>query len=163
GGQGAGGGIRSRGTMNVAHSQLVLNQATGGAGGDPGAGGLLGGNGGLRTGGGPVQDPGATGTVSHTSLGQKQGRVRRARGGGGGVGGNGGNGQGGGIWNGSPNPVGGTPSTLTIDHSTIVNNRADGGAAGSGGSAGLGQGGGIYILPGGTVCVDLVTAITDNH
>src|SRR5262245_22286849 len=78
-------------------------------------------------------------------------------------GGNGGNGQGGGIWNGSPSPVGGTPSTLTIVGSTLVNNRADGGAAGSAGSAGLGQGGGIYILPGGTVSVDLVTDITGNH
>jgi hypothetical protein len=57
----------------------------------------------------------------------------------------------------------GTPSTLTIVHSTIVNNRADGGAAGSGGSPGLGQGGGVYIVAGGTVCVDLVTHITPNH
>jgi hypothetical protein len=80
-----------------------------------------------------------------------------------GVRGNGGNGQGGGIWIGSPNPLTGTPSTLTVVDSTIVNNRADGGAAGSEGSPGRGQGGGIFIVSGGTVCVDLVTAITDNH
>ena len=43
----------------------------------------------------------------------------QATGGAGGVGGNGGNGQGGGIWNGTPNPSTGTPSTLTIVHSTI--------------------------------------------
>jgi len=78
-------------------------------------------------------------------------------------GGNGGNGQGGGIWNGPPNPLDGTPSTLTVVQSTIINNRADGGAAGSAGSPGFGQGGGIYIVPGGTVCVDLVTDITHNH
>jgi hypothetical protein len=47
--------------------------------------------------------------------------------------------------------------------STIVDNRADGGAAGSAGSAGLGQGGGVYIVPGGTVFVDLLTDITHNH
>jgi hypothetical protein len=110
------------------------------------------------TGGGIVNDLGATGAVSYTTLVQNQ-----ATGGAGGVGGNGGNGQGGGIWNGFPNPLGGTPSTLTIVHSAIVNNRADGGAAGSAGSAGLGQGGGIYIIPGGTVCVDLVTNVTNNH
>jgi uncharacterized protein (TIGR03118 family) len=158
GGQGSGGGIRARGIMDVTYTQLSLNQATGGAGGDRGAGGLLGGNGGLASGGGIALDLGATGTVSHTSLVGNQ-----ALGGAGGVGGNGGNGQGGGIWNGFPNPAGGTPSTLTILDSTIVNNRADGGAAGSGGSDGLGQGGGIYIVAGGTVCVDLVTDITDNH
>jgi uncharacterized protein (TIGR03118 family) len=158
GGQGSGGGIRARGNLDVVHSQLVLNQATGGAGGDRGIGGLLGGNGGLGTGGGIALDLGATGTVSHTSLVENQ-----ARGGAGGVGGNGGNGQGGGIWNGPPNPLDGTPSMLSIDHSTIADNRADGGAAGSAGSAGLGQGGGIYIVPGGTVSVDLATDIADNH
>jgi hypothetical protein len=88
---------------------------------------------------------------------------RSSQRGAGGLGGNGGNGQGGGIWNGLPNPVSGTPSTLTIVDSTVVNNRADGGVAGSGGGAGLGQGGGVYIVAGGTVCVDLVTHITDNH
>ncbi|HVK15756.1 MAG TPA: hypothetical protein VM533_02345, partial [Fimbriiglobus sp.] len=83
-------------------------------------------------------------------------------GGAGGLGGTGGSGQGGGIWNGTPNPLTGTPSTLTVRRSTIVSNRADGGAAGSGGNAGLGQGGGIYIVPGGTVCVHLFTAIFGN-
>jgi uncharacterized protein (TIGR03118 family) len=158
GGGGIGGGIRSRGTLDVAYSLLALNQATGGAGGDRGAGGLLGGNGGLGTGGGITNDLGAAGTVSQTMLVGNQ-----AIGGAGGAGGNGGNGQGGGIWNGTPNPGTGTPSTLTILGSTIIGNRAYGGAAGGGGSAGLGQGGGVYIVPGGTVCVDLVTDIIDNH
>jgi uncharacterized protein (TIGR03118 family) len=158
GGAGTGGGIRSRGTLAVAHSQLAGNQATGGAGGNQGAAGLLGGNGGNGQGGGLVNDLGGMGTVSYTAFVENQ-----ASGGAGGVGGNGGNGQGGGIWNGLPNPVTGTPSTLTILGSTIVNNRADGGAAGSGGNAGLGQGGGVYLVAGGTVCVDLVTAVTDNH
>jgi uncharacterized protein (TIGR03118 family) len=158
GGQGSGGGVRARGTLDVVYCQLVLNQATGGVGGDRGAGGLLGGNGGLGSGGGIALDLGATGTVSHTSLVENQ-----ASGGAGGVGGNGGNGQGGGIWNGPANPLDGTPSTLSIDHSSIVNNRADGGASGSAGGPGFGHGGGIYIVPGGTVCVDLVTQITRNH
>ena len=47
--------------------------------------------------------------------------------GGAGDGGNGGNGQGGGIFNGVPNPFG-TPS-LTLRRSLVVFNRADGGAA----------------------------------
>ncbi len=158
GGQGTGGGIRARGSMDVAHSELVLNQATGGAGGDRGAGGLLGGNGGLGTGGGIVNDVGAIGTVFQTSVLENQ-----ASGGAGGLGGNGGNGQGGGIWNGTPNPLTGTPSTLTIVHSTIVNNRADGGAAGVGGSQAQGVGGGLYITPGGIVSADRRTLILANH
>jgi hypothetical protein len=57
----------------------------------------------------------------------------------------------------------GTPSTLTVVDSTVADNGADGGAAGSGGSAGLGQGGGVYVVPGGSVCVDVVTHLTHNH
>jgi energy-coupling factor transporter ATP-binding protein EcfA2 len=96
-------------------------------------------------------------TVLQTVLLENQ-----AIGGAGGVGGSGGNGQGGGIWNGTPNPSTGAASILTVRGSTIVGNRADGGAAGVGGSDGQGVGGGIYIVPGGTVCVDLATVITDN-
>jgi uncharacterized protein (TIGR03118 family) len=158
GGTGAGGGIRARGTMNVAHSHLVLNQATGGAGGDRGAGGLLGGSGGLGTGGGIVTDIGAAGTVSYTLVVQNQ-----ATGGAGGLGGSGGNGQGGGIWNGTPNPLTGTPSTLTLIGSAVVNNRADGGAGGVGGSDGQGVGGGLYLTPGSIACADLWTIILANH
>ena len=87
----------------------------------------------------------------------------QASGGAGGLGGNGGNGQGGGIWNGTPNPLTGTPSTLTILGSTIVNNRADGGAAGVGGSHGQGVGGGLYLTPGSIAYADLLTVILANH
>ena len=57
----------------------------------------------------------------------------------------------------------GTPSTLTILGSTIVNNRANGGAAGVGGSDGQGMGGGIYLTPGSIACADLLTVILGNH
>src|SRR5262249_2009759 len=129
-----------------------------GAGGDRGASGLLGGTGGLGTGGGIVNDLGAIGAVYHTTLDQNQ-----ATGGAGGLGGSGGNGQGRRILDGVPHPLHGTPPSLSLFQSTIVNNRADGGAAGIGGSDGQGVGGGIYILPGGTVCADLVTSISNNE
>jgi hypothetical protein len=89
--------------------------------------------------------------------------MNQATGGVGGLGGNGGNGQGGGIWNGTPNPSTNTPSTLNVRRSTIVGDRADGGAAGVGGSDGQGAGGGIYIIPGGTVCVDQRSVIGGNE
>lgn len=54
--------------------------------------GLLGGNGGLGTGGGIVNDIGSIGAVFHTWL-----LANHASGGAGGLGGHGGNGQGGGI------------------------------------------------------------------
>jgi hypothetical protein len=136
--------------LTVTHSTFTGNQAIGAE--------VSSGNGGGAFGGAIANRGGSQATVSHSTFDGNQ-----ALGGAGGVGGNGGNGQGGGIWIGGPNPLNGTPSTLTLVHSTIVNNRADGGVAGSGGSAGLGQGGGIYIVPGGTVCVDRVTDITDNH
>ena len=75
--------------------------------------------------------------------------------------GSGGHGQGGGIWNGTSSA--GTPSTLTLLESTIVNNRAEGGAAGLGGSEGQGVGGGIYLTPGSIACVDLLTVIFGNE
>ncbi|HJZ56173.1 MAG TPA: hypothetical protein VKE74_14500 [Gemmataceae bacterium] len=81
--------------------------------------------------------------------------------GGAGNGGNGGDGQGGGIFNGAPNPFG-TPS-LTLLGSIVAFNQADGGAAGSGGSAGLGVGGGLYLSPGGVASADPWTLIFANH
>ena len=52
---------------------------------------------------------------------------------------------------------------VTLSHSNVTGNEATGGAAGAGGTAGLGQGGGVYIVPGGTVCVDRMTHIRNNH
>jgi hypothetical protein len=59
--------------------------------------------------------------------------------------------------------VTGTPSTLTILASTIVNNRADGGTAGAGGSKGQGVGGGLYVTADSIACADLLTVILANH
>jgi hypothetical protein len=46
---------------------------------------------------------------------------------------------------------------------TVKHNLAIGGAAGLGGSDGEGEGGGVYVESGGTLCVDLLTEITNNH
>jgi hypothetical protein len=132
----------------------MFNRATGGAGGDRGTGGLRSGTGGLGTGGGIVTDIGATGNISYTLLVQNQAT--------GGAGGSGGNGQGGGIWNGTPNPEPGTPSTLTLHRSEVVANRAEGGA-GDGGSDGQGVGGGLYFTPGSIACADALTIIFANQ
>jgi hypothetical protein len=132
-------------TASIDHSMLLGNQAIGGAGTTGGTG----------QGGGITNENGGILTVTDSLI-----ALNRAIGGAG-DGGNGGNGLGGGIFNGAPNPFG-TP-TLTLLRSLVVFNRADGGTAGVGGSAGQGVGGGLYIVPGGTVCADLLTAIFANH
>jgi hypothetical protein len=71
----------------------------------------------------------------------------------GGVGGNGGNGQGGSVFNDAT-------SSLTLQHSSLVNNAATGGAAGLGGSDGNGVGGGVYNLG---AFFDVFTIIRRNH
>jgi hypothetical protein len=124
----------------------------GGAGGNPGAGGLHRGNSAAAI----SNTPGSTGTISNPVV-----INNNATGDAGGVGSSGGNGQGIGIYDRGPSSITGAP--LTIHHSTIVNNRANWSAAGTEGSAGLGQGGGISIVSGGTVCVDRVTNIRANH
>jgi hypothetical protein len=132
-------------TASIDESTILGNQAIGGAGPTGGAG----------LGGGVANQNGGVLTVSNSLL-----ALNQAIGGAGGPGGAGGNGQGGGIFNGSPTPVG-TPS-LTLLSSVVALNRADGGDAGEGGSAGLGQGGGLYLTPGGVAGADPVTAILAN-
>ena len=83
-------------------------------------------------------------------------------GGAGGVGGNGGNGFGGGIFNGNPVPVPGTP-ILTLLGTKVTDNQAIGGAAGAGGAAGLGLGGGLYNQTGALAFADSQTKISGNH
>jgi hypothetical protein len=149
GGAGHGGALRVFFTdWDVSHSLFVLNHATGGAGGDKGSGGLLGGTGGAGQGGSLFNVNGSVGIIAHTLF-----VLNQAAGGAGGVGGSGGNGEGGGVYSGGPSPDG-TPS-LTLHRSKIVNNVAVAGA-------GQGLGGGLYIAPGGDVCADLMTHITNN-
>lgn len=57
----------------------------------------------------------------------------------------------------------GTPATLVILGSRIVNNAVDGGAAGVGGSQGQGVGGGVYVTPGSIASADLLALIYANH
>jgi hypothetical protein len=78
------------------------------------------------------------------------------------VAGNGGNGFGGGIFNGNPAPVPGTP-ILTLRGTTVTANRAAGGAAGAGGSEGEGRGGGLYNQIGALAFVDMSTKIKGNQ
>ncbi len=183
-----GGGLIGDGTMTVRNSTLDGNQATGGAGGPgaaPGNGGLARGgaiadlafifsggladltvsnsllknnqaNGGAGAVGGFAQGGGifiganetgahAIATVSGTTIVGNQ-----ANGGAGVV--QGGDAQGGGIFNDGV-------STLTLLGSSLTRNRAKGGA---GLTPGNGVGGGIYNAAGGSVCVDLLTAIFAN-
>jgi hypothetical protein len=130
-------------TATVTDSRLLGNQAVGGAGT----------TGGIGQGGGIANLNGGVLTVSNSLL------LLNEAIGGAGDGGNGGNGQGGGIFDGSPSPVG-TPR-LTLDHSLVALNRAEGGA-GTGG-AGVGQGGGLYLAPAGVASTDPGTLIIANH
>jgi hypothetical protein len=130
-------------TASVDHSTILGNQAVGGAGTTGGTG----------RGGGIANESGGVLTASDSLI-----ALNRAVGGEGVV--RGGDGQGGGVFNGTPNPFG-TPS-LTLRRSLVVLNRAEGGAAGDGGIAGLGQGGGLYIAPGGAATTDPLTAILFN-
>ena len=81
--------------------------------------------------------------------------------GGAGASGNGGDGQGGGVFNGAPQPVPARRAS-SLRRSRIVFNRAGGGTAG-GGTAGPGQGGGLYLAPGGVASAHRRTAIHFNH
>jgi hypothetical protein len=111
--------------VNLSHSLLLDNRATGGPGGAAGDGGASGGNGGNAQGGGLFNRFGVTVTVADTVF-----LGNRVQGGRGAASGTGGNGQGGGIFNDAP-ASSGTPD-LTILRSVIVFNQADAGAGGGG-------------------------------
>ena len=129
-------------TASVDRTTILGNQAQGGAGTTGGTG----------RGGAITNESGGVLTVSDSLI-----ALNRAVGGAGDV--KGGDGQGGGIFNGAPNPFG-TP-TLTLRRSLVVFNQAIGGAS-DGGTAGLGQGGGLYLSPGGVASTDSLTAIFFN-
>ena len=130
--------------VTISNSTIDHNTVIGGAGGP-------GGNGGDGWGGGLAVFLGGTLTVSSSTVDHNL-----AFGGAGGSGGNGADGEGGGIFEDAL-------SIVTLTGATVEHNLAMGGAAGLGGSDGEGEGGGVYVDAGGTLCVDLVTNITNNH
>jgi hypothetical protein len=119
----------------VSDSIIANNRAVGGAGSV----------GGLGRGGGIDNANRSTATISGTLLGGNQ-----ALGGSGTV--TGGDGLGGGLYN-------EIRSDVTLRGCTVTGNQAIGG---SGPTAGSGLGGGVYNTAGGTVWVDVVTAILAN-
>jgi hypothetical protein len=124
-----------RNFLFLSDSTLTNNRAVGGAGSV----------GGMGRGGAIDNGENATATFSGTLIGGNQ-----ALGGSGTV--TGGDGLGGGLYN-------EIRSDVTLLGCTVTGNHAIGG---SGPTAGNGVGGGIYNTPGGTVWVDVVTAILAN-
>jgi hypothetical protein len=133
-------------SATVTGSLFTGNQATGGQRSD--------GNGADGLGGGIANFLGSILTLNNCTLAGNQAV--------GGAGGTGGNGVGGGLFNDGlsiwPTNAG-TPATLTVTGSTIIENSTTGGAAGAGGTVGQGIGGGVYLASGGVVCLDLFTSM----
>jgi len=156
GNQAIGGGLDNSfgATATIKDSQIINNQALGGAGGPGDVGRAVGG--GISVGSGVFFDfTGFSDAASLTITGSTI-ASNLARGGNGGSGANGGNGQGGGIWF-------GLDSTGTLDNSVITGNFALGGQAGAGGTDGQGVGGGVYINSGDVVDVKPTTKVKGNH
>jgi hypothetical protein len=145
GGAAAGGGLDNSfgATATIEDSQIINNQALGGAGG-PGVVGGAAVGGGISVGSSTLPAFGSPDDASSLTVTDSTIAGNLARGGNGGSGTNGGNGLGGGIWFGLPTSP---PSLNSIDNSVITGNFAQGGqaGAGAGGSDGQGLGGGLYI------------------
>jgi len=169
-----GGGIsNSYGTLNVASSKIINNQAIGGAGGAGIGGGILnnvggslalrnsalsgnkalggagasGGAGGDGIGGGLTVENNSTATITNTSF-----LGNLAQGGAGGGGANGGDGIGGGI----AVAIGGASDTssVSLSNTSLILNVAQGGKGGKGGNGGNGEGGGAFIGAAGSASFD---------
>ena len=109
----------------------------------------------------PSADPGDLASPPRQAAGgmSTQGGAQALWVGAGAAGGNGGDGLGGAIFNGGASPFG-TPS-LTVNACQILQNQASAGAAGLGGSDGVGLGGGIFNV--GTLAIDAITVVNQNH
>ncbi len=155
----AGGGLDNSfgATATIKDSQIINNQALGGAGG-PGDDGGAAVGGGISVGSSTLPSFGSSDDASSLTVTNSTIASNTARGGNGGSMANGGDGQGGGIWFGLD-----STGTLALDNSVITGNFALGGQAGAGGKDGQGSGGDLYITSGDVVDVTPATKVKGNH